>query len=301
MPGTRRKPASTSLTLIRASSGEFVPEALTPSKILASSAKLGWQGVVAESARERDWIADDLTFAGHLVAMNLDSRPLVIEHRQPHGFVRITMPPGSLWINPAGRPFTRRYRGNILYGAVELSLDNISRVVGYGFEVQYQPAVIDEPLAAVVRSLVVEAATGGQSGPLFAEAVSHAIAWRLARRFAHARQLAPRGALQGRLKVVVERIEDTLGTALTIESLAAEAGLSAAHFSREFKRCTGWTPHAFVMEQRVQRARDMLSRGESVADTAFACGFSDQPHLARLFKARFGVTPKAFVRALRGR
>jgi len=296
---TRRTPSPTTLTLMRASSGEFVPEALVPSPILASSANLGWRGIIAEIGRERDWEADDLTFGGHLIGMNMDSRPLVIEHRTRSRFARITMPPGSLWINPAGQPFTRRYHGRIFYGAVELSTETTSRIIGQGVDLRYACGVIDEPLAAVMRSLLVEASTHGASGPLFAEAVGIAVAWRLARRFGRVDEGATRGALRSRLKMVLERIEDTLGSSLTVEALAADAGLSPAYFSREFKRQTGWTPHAFVMDRRVQRARDMLARGESIADTAFACGFSDQPHLARLFKARFGVTPKAFVRSIR--
>jgi AraC family transcriptional regulator len=299
MPGRGGKLDPTTLTLIRASTGEFVPEELTPSRILATSADLGWQGVIAEIGRERDWEANDLTFGGHLIAMNMDSRPMVIEHKNRGRFTRITCPPGSLWINPAGQPFTRRYPGRIFYGAVELSPETTNRILGHGVELQYECGTLDEPLAAVVRSLLVEASTHGASGPLFAEAVSVAIAWRLARRFGRVDADMARGALQSRLKTVFERIEDTLGSSLSIEALAAEAGLSPAHFSREFRRLTGWTPHAFVMNRRLHRARAMVARGESVADTAFACGFSDQPHLARLFKATFGITPKAFVRSVR--
>ena len=298
MPGRRRKPNPTSLTLIRASSGECAREELTPA-ILASSADLGWQGVIAEIARGQAWEADDLTFGGHLIALNMDSRPIVFEHKSRGRFARIAAPPERLWIHPAGQPFTRRYFGRRFYGAVELSRETINRIVGHGVELQYECNTIDEPLAAVVRALLVEASIHGASGPLFAEAVTVAIAWRLARRFGRIDPDASRGALQRRLKTVFERIEDTLGGSLTIEGLAAEAGLSPAHFSREFKRHTGWTPHAFVMERRIRRARDMLARGESIANTALVCGFADQPHLARLFKARFGITPKAFVRSVR--
>jgi len=299
MSSRRPKATSTSLSLIRANSGECVPESLIPFEIVASSAPLGWRGVLAEIGRDRDWAADDLTFAGHVIAINLGSRPVVIEHKQRGVFTRVTCAPESLWINPAGRPFTRRTVTPAHYGAVELSIETINRVLGHRVELRHELGVSDEPLAAVVRSLLVEASTHGASGAMFAEAVTIAIAWRLARRFARIGDIAPRGALQARLKTVLERIEDTLGSALTVEALAAEAGLSPAHFSREFKRHTGSSPHDFVMERRLQRARNMLARGESIVLTALECGFADQPHLSRLFKARFGISPKAFVRAVR--
>lgn len=299
--GTRGDATSTNLSVIRAASGESVPQALLPFQVLASSARFGWNGVLAEIGREKDWVADDLSFADHLVAINLDSQPFLVEQEQRRGFTRIMCPPDSLWICPAGHSFTRRTLTPVHYGAVAISIDKIKRVLGDGVELQYENGIIDATLAAVVRSLLVEAGTGGASGAMFAEAVTIAIAWRLARRFARVEALAPRGALQSRLKTVLERIEDTLGSSLTVEALAAEAGLSLAHFSREFKRHTGRSPHDFVMERRLQRARNLLARGQSIAGTAFECGFSDQPHLARLFKARFGVSPKAFVRSLQKR
>jgi AraC-like DNA-binding protein len=54
------------------------------------------------------------------------------------------------------------------------------------------------------------------------------------------------------------------------------------------------TPHTYLTDCRVRAARRLLARGESVAHAAFACGFSDQSHLTRLFKAHAGLTPGRF-------
>jgi AraC family transcriptional regulator len=288
----------TGIHFLRADSGEFVRDALNPTTILASSRGLGWDGVVAETGREVDWQADQLTVGGHLIAMNIDSKPLTVEDKGPRGFTRVMMPPRSVWINPAGRPFTRRNPGITHYAVVEVSVDKVRRVLGGDVEFAYACGVADEPLAHVVDALVLEAKTGGASGPLFADSLGVAVASRLARRFGQTPPIASRrGALDSRLKMVLEKLEDTIAQSPSVDELAAVAGLSPAHFAREFKRCTCWTPHAFLMERRIQRARQMLAAGHSIADSAFACGFSDQPHLGRAFKKRFGATPNAFVRA----
>jgi AraC family transcriptional regulator len=298
--GGAARPA-TGIHFLRADSGELVRDALNPTTIVASSRGLEWDGVVAETGREVDWQADQLTVGGHFIAMNIDSKPLTIEDKGAHGFTRVTMPPRSVWINPAGRPFTRRNPGITRYAVVEISVDKVRRVLGGEVEFAYACGVADEPLAHVVDALVLEARTGGASGPLFADSLGVAVASRLARRFGHTPRLASRrGALAGRLKLVLEKLEDTIAQSPSVDELAAVAGLSPAHFAREFKRCTRWTPHAFLMERRLQRARQMLAAGHSIVDSAFACGFSDQPHLGRAFKKRFGVTPTAFVRATRG-
>ena len=78
------------------------------------------------------------------------------------------------------------------------------------------------------------------------------------------------------------------------------AGLPRHHLIRAFRRETGLTPHAYLIDVRVRRARERLRRGESLGEVAAATGFCDQPHLTRAFKARLGVTPGAFRAAHAG-
>jgi AraC family transcriptional regulator len=92
-----------------------------------------------------------------------------------------------------------------------------------------------------------------------------------------------------------EHIEDPL----TVGQMAAQVGLSAAHFSREFKRSTGSTPWDYVVRMRLDGARDALLEGGCVARVASQFGFADQSHLARLFKLHFGLSPSAFIKAKR--
>ena len=66
---------------------------------------------------------------------------------------------------------------------------------------------------------------------------------------------------------------------------------------RVFRAETGLTPHAYVVDVRVRRARELLRAGVSPAAAAGLVGFADQAHLTRAFKARLGVTPGAYRRA----
>lgn len=86
----------------------------------------------------------------------------------------------------------------------------------------------------------------------------------------------------------------------SLDDLAALAGLSRFHLLRAFRRETGLTPHAYLIDARVRRARARLRGGEAPADVAAACGFADQAHFTRAFKARMGVTPGAFARMALG-
>jgi transcriptional regulator of acetoin/glycerol metabolism/AraC-like DNA-binding protein len=103
------------------------------------------------------------------------------------------------------------------------------------------------------------------------------------------------GLPPGALRRVREYIDVHLGDRTQLTELAAVAGVSVHHFAREFKRSTGATPHDYLMQKRVDRAREMLARtGWSLSEVAFAAGFSDQSHMARHFRRLVGMTPGQF-------
>jgi AraC-like DNA-binding protein len=79
-----------------------------------------------------------------------------------------------------------------------------------------------------------------------------------------------------------------------LETLARQAGLSRAHLIRAFRKHYFITPHAYQTDLRIRYARHLLRSGSTPADTAVACGFADQAHLTRHFKARVGLTPGQF-------
>lgn len=84
----------------------------------------------------------------------------------------------------------------------------------------------------------------------------------------------------------------------SLSDLAAMVGLSPWHCLRQFKKCVGMPPHAWLVQVRLQRARQQLKRGIPIAEVALACGFSDQSHLNRHFKRALGVTPAQYIAAL---
>jgi len=100
-------------------------------------------------------------------------------------------------------------------------------------------------------------------------------------------------------KDVLDHVAEHFGQAVTVEDMAARAGLSPFHFARLFKETVGQSPYQFVMAYRVEQAREMLQdQSRPIIDIALSCGFSDQAHLTRTFKKLTGQTPTAFRKAL---
>ena len=111
----------------------------------------------------------------------------------------------------------------------------------------------------------------------------------------HQRRLAP-----WQVGRALRHIEANLDQRITIATLAAQVGLSAAHFSRAFRGSLGMAPYAFVQHRRLERARDMmLGSSLGLSEIALACGFCDQPHLTNQFQRQAGISPAAWRRSRR--
>lgn len=95
-----------------------------------------------------------------------------------------------------------------------------------------------------------------------------------------------------------ELILDQLGETLRLDTIADVAGLSPYHLVRSFKQAYGQTPHAFQLDQRINRGKQLLKRGHSLISVAHSLGFADQSHFQRHFKHRHAVTPKVYQQAL---
>lgn len=78
---------------------------------------------------------------------------------------------------------------------------------------------------------------------------------------------------------------------LSLDDICAAAELSPSYLIRAFKQHFGMTPHAFLVNQRIQFARERLRRGQLIADVALEAGFADQAHFQRAFKQHLAVTP----------
>lgn len=86
---------------------------------------------------------------------------------------------------------------------------------------------------------------------------------------------------------------------LVVADLARAAGLSPAHFSREFRRTYGESPHQYLLTRRLERAAALLARTDrSVTEICFAVGLGSVGSFVSSFRRIYGVTPQAYRDAL---
>lgn len=88
-------------------------------------------------------------------------------------------------------------------------------------------------------------------------------------------------------RILAETIFDTL----SLDQIAREVGMSPYALIRSFKKNFGICPHTWRLQQRANEVARLLRSRVKLIDAAGACGFSDQSHMARVFKKVFGITP----------
>jgi len=98
-----------------------------------------------------------------------------------------------------------------------------------------------------------------------------------------------------RLRRVIDYVDASLASEVSLGDLAGEAGLSPNYFLNAFKKATGKTPHRFLTEKRVAKACELLSNPQrSIVEVALAVGFSSQSHFTTVFGRFMKTTPASY-------
>ncbi|PCM45804.1 AraC family transcriptional regulator [Marinobacter sp. ANT_B65] len=108
----------------------------------------------------------------------------------------------------------------------------------------------------------------------------------------------PRPKAPDNLQAVADYLKAHASEEVSLDTLCERSGYSPGHLIRSFKHHFGFTPHAYLINYRVQYGQRELKRGKPIAETAVNAGFSDQPHFQRTFKKLLAATPKQYRQSL---
>lgn len=160
-------------------------------------------------------------------------------------------------------------------------------------------SVRDSHIENIAWMLKDETLAGYPRVTLWLETAAHSIALRLLRRsFDSSRPppLSARSLPKWRLRRVCDYIETNLDQDLSLTELAATAGFSVPHFKVLFRGSMGLPVHRYVVERRVERARQLIVNGEcSMTNIAHEVGFSHLSHMIRSVHRVLGISPAEIV------
>ncbi|MDJ0594402.1 MAG: AraC family transcriptional regulator [Pleurocapsa sp. MO_226.B13] len=278
-------------------------EAFSP---IISSQDLGWQSILVEEYKQPSGGGEFGSCSEHIITLCLATKPHRIwQAMGDRSFVGLYSK-GDLSITPAELPSSYRAYGEDSYLQIAISPQFLQQIatetinsdpdrlkLATEFRVR-NPQI--EQLAMMLRAELYRGSEG--IGQLYIESLANALTVNLLRDHAGTKPdiVTYEGGLSDRALVrVTEYINEHLSQGIKLEDLASHIGITQFHFSRLFKKSTGMSPHQYVMQQRIERAKQLLKTADiSIADIALDCGFSSQSHLGKYFRQLTGITPKAY-------
>lgn len=280
-----------------------------PGQLLGSSDGLGWQNVRLRRWRYRGLDVQVPPLDHHvIVRYRAGSTPMA--RRYSGRWREADCAPGTVSLGTRAEASHWRWQNDIDVDHVYLSAGLLARVAEdmqqcTGAQVRLHDRLrVDDPrLCSLVDGLALEAGQPGPGCAMLAEALALQLSVHLLRQYADIHiqpplALAPSAARIARVRA---HVDDHLHEALTIESLAAVAGLGVWTFCRHFRAATGLAPHTYVMEQRLDRACRLLAHNQlPIKQVAASCGFADQAHLTRMLRQKRATTPARLRGSTRG-
>jgi AraC family transcriptional regulator len=230
-----------------------------------------------------------------------------IRHRADHSVSYIRQP-GSLTLVPPGIcPLIRAETGfDFVVCALDSALvrtvaSELDRPPGGGLRLQVN--LHDPATQQLMTLLIADANEGYTTERLYTDYLIQALAVRMLFLGRSAEPQINNRDISGLPRHVLRRVIERMrcfSSDLSLQALANESGYSRVHFVRMFKAATGSSPHNYLLNLRLERARELLNNPAiSLIDVALDCGFSSHSHMSRIFHKIVGVTPSAYRRSLR--
>ena len=275
-------------------------------RLLAHSGNLGWSGIYASFATEQPWTAIFRPLAhpclayfvnrGAAVARRIEGEAPQTAQLHARHFGLVPTRAASHW-DLRGTPDVLT-----LYLRREM-FDRLAQEV-FGRDpkrVELRPRLgVTDPLLEQLALAVLRAMRSGEEGSgLYADHLAQSMAVHLLQ--GHCSGIgarSPAAAMSiSKLSRVVDYIDVAMDGELTLDAMAEVADMNPYYFARAFRRQFGESPHRFVLQRRIERAKRLLVETDApLVEIALGCGFASQSHFASTFHRNVGVAPSKYRR-----
>jgi AraC family transcriptional regulator len=275
-------------------------------RVIAQSPEIGWRSLYAAILEEGPFEAtetaiDHPSFIYHLTRPTEVTRKIVgaAPERALIGPRRICLTPGNAtaqWRHHGHPEILQVYLRQSIYDSAIAGMYGCDLAAA---EIVPRFAMTDPLLEQLALAIATSLREGTAEDGLYIDTLAQMIAAHLARHHS-ARSKPPRMPVSQkisgwRMRRLVEYIEENLGGDLSLERMAAEVGISPLYLARAFKAALGQSPHRYVLERRMERAKGLLRGTDTpIVDVALSVGFSSQSHLSNWFLRQVGVSPAVY-------
>lgn len=280
-------------------------QAESPCGPMLSSQRQNWEHILVEQFRPPSGEGSAHYSEEHAICLSLAARPVRLLQIKNGKTYQGLYSKGDISITPAEMPFFARWEGNDHYLQIRIAARFLQQVAQEALAMNTDQIELlpefrtrDPQIESMGLLFLAELQQGHLGSPLYIESLSNVLAVHLLRQYAVAQPVLPLyegGLPQHQLLQVLDYINDHLDQNIRLVDLAALLDISQFHFSHLFKQTLGVSPYQYLLQQRVERAKQLLKQTDrSIMEIAFQCGFSSHSHLSKQFRQLTGLTPKAF-------
>ena len=210
---------------------------------------------------------------------------------------------GDVFIVPAGASHKAYWKQESEGIMLALEPDSvvsaaIDSVKSDRLEIVPQFAMTDLRLSQIAQWLLIELREKQMGSSLYIESLTTMLMVHLLRNYCAVEQNIPNykgGLAQYKLKKAIALINENLHRDLKLVEMANLVTMSPYHFARMFKQSTGYTPHQYLVRQRLAKAKELLRYSDmAIADIGYTVGYKNPSHFAKVFRRHLKVTPKAY-------
>jgi len=278
-----------------------------PGDVILDSAPLAWKGMALKGYRYTELDVEIPEMRDFMIVVY--RRGVAEMSRRGGGpWESQTVEPGTMSILTRAMQSQWRWDRPIDVSHVYLSQDTVARVAAEVFERDVKDvemfdlvSAADPVLPSLATLLEHELKQGGPGGTLYVEALKSQLCIHLLRRYVKIvfRERHAYGGLSpAQRALVVEYVNENIDQNISLEDLEGLTQLTVFSLIRKFRNEFDCPPHEYVMRQRIEHAGRLLARRDMpLKVVAASCGFSDQSHMARLFRKHFDMTPTEYRRS----
>jgi AraC family transcriptional regulator len=279
-----------------------------PGKILAASDELGWRGVTLRAYRYEGQDVEVPAMRDFMIVAYHRGRTRM-QRRFDGAWTRVVCEPGDLSLLTRSQRSHWHWSDDIDVNHVYLSESIVANVAAEAMERSIAEVRLHDVLKTqdpivtrAVDAIAAEARSpGALGGKLYVESLGTMLAVHLLRHYASVSFRGSgdaSGLSASQCRNLGDYIEAHLHEHLSLHDLATSVGLGLWTFTRRFRASFGMPAHAYLIDQRIERARQLLLHGTMpLKQVASLAGFSDQAHMTRAFHARLHRTPAQLRRS----
>jgi len=234
----------------------------------------------------------------NLISMNLGAEAVCEADIEGRGWETYRTPHHGVWVLPASLTHAARSREGGDYLLVEVAPEFVTASLSGSPGDGLLPLVLGarDSFAEHVLLALADQGRRSASSTALAESLGTALVTHFAERRAFQVPQETQLSLPSpTLGSVLDYVARHLDTPLSLERLAAVAGMDLFRFARAFKQSTGSSPHRYVLEARINLAKELLRNpSRSITEIALQTGFATPSHFSVTFRRIAGVTPRGF-------